>query len=641
MTTNSLMPDDRRSLTIRLSVVQYLVGATFALLVVAFWVFQIAQGDKFREMADNNHIRKLPLPAPRGVMFDRDGRVLVENRNTLNIALVREQTKNVDQVLHTLAVATGFDEAQLRDAVARHRHDPVYRPIVLVENATREQVIAAWARRLELPGIFYQEVPSRKYLDDEAAHLFGYVSEVSEAQLEKPDYEGVEPGTLVGQAGVEYAYNRLLMGTEGTKTVVVNSLGRQLQELSSQDPREGKRLELTIDADIQKATDDVLDASGFNGAAVVLDPRNGDVLAFTSHPWYDPNAFAAGIDRATWNQLNNDSLKPLEDRALQGRYSPGSTFKMAVALAGLEEGIITPDFKVHCAGGADFYGRYFHCWKKGGHGTIDLRHAIEQSCDVYFYTVANMVGVDKINKWATLLGLGVKSGIDLPNEVLGLVPSTKWKMEKLHQKWYAGETISVGIGQGQVSVTPISMAVYAATLANGGTRVTPHLLKAIDDGSGWKAVPPPPAQSRIEIDPDKLQAIRDGMWMVVNAGGTGGGARLPGHDVAGKTGSAQVISNAGRLAAARSGKDLRDNGWFMFFAPRDNPTIAGVVFLEHGIHGPNAAHVAHHILETYFAKLEGKPLPPPPTHDELHLDYADPYAHAEAVAGHDNQHHHN
>src|SRR5206468_1280341 len=223
---------------------------------------------------------------------------------------------------------------------------------------------------------------------------------------------------------------------------------------------------------------------------------------------------------------------------------------------------------------------------RGGHGSIDLRRAIAESCDVYFYTVANMVGVDKINKWATALGLGVLSGIDLPNEAQGLVPSTEWKREKKHEKWYAGETISVAIGQGAVSVTPVSMAGYMATLANGGTRVTPHLLKAIDDGSGWKAAPAPPPQSKIDIVPDKLQAIRDGLWMVVNAAGTGGRARLVGYDVAGKTGTAQVISNEGRLAA-RTARDLRDHGWFVFFAPRDRPEIAGVIFLEHGIHGPN------------------------------------------------------
>ena len=230
---------------------------------------------------------------------------------------------------------------------------------------------------------------------------------------------------------------------------------------------------------------------------------------------------------------------------------------------------------------------------------------------MYFYTVANMVGVDKINKWATALGLGVKSGIDLPNEVTGLVPSTQWKREKMREKWYAGETISVGIGQGAVAVTPVSMAVYMASLANGGTRVTPHLLKAVDDGSGWKPVPAPAPQSSANIDPDKLQAIRDGLFLVVNGGGTGRNARIKGRDVSGKTGTAQVISNQGRAAAVNSNEDLRDNGWFVFFAPRDKPEIAGVVFLEHGVHGSNAALVAHHILDTFFAKKDGRcPLPP-------------------------------
>jgi penicillin-binding protein 2 len=251
---------------------------------------------------------------------------------------------------------------------------------------------------------------------------------------------------------------------------------------------------------------------------------------------------------------------------------------------------------------------------------MDLRHAIEQSCDVYFYTVGNMVGVDRINKWATNLGLGVKSGIDLPNEAQGLVPSTQWKREKMHEKWYAGETISVAIGQGQVSVTPVSMAVYMATLANGGTRVTPHLLKAVDEGGVWKPVPAPPPQSQAKIDPKALQAIRDGLWMVVNAAGTGGKARVANHDVSGKTGTAQVISNEGRAAAAgKTTRDLRDHGWFVFFAPRDNPQIAGVVFAEHGEHGGNAAAIAHHVLDTFFARQDGRPLPPPPTDMRLEL----------------------
>jgi penicillin-binding protein 2 len=302
---------------------------------------------------------------------------------------------------------------------------------------------------------------------------------------------------------------------------------------------------------------------------------------------------------------------------------------MAVGLAALEEDVVSPDFKVYCPGHANFYGRDFKCWtwNRGGHGMMDLRHAIEQSCDVYFYTVANMLGIDRIHKWSTLLGLGVLSGIDLPNEAQGLVPSTTWKLEQRKEKWYAGETISVGIGQGQVSVTPVSMAVYMATLANGGTRVTPHLLKAVDAGDGsWKPVPSPAPQSKFDITHEKLQAIRDGLWMVVNAAGTGGRARVAGRDVAGKTGTAQVISNAGRLAAGRTTRDLRDHGWFVFFAPRDAPRIAGVVFLEHGVHGTNAAQVTRHILETFFAKEDGRPLPPPPTRESMRLDLSDPFA---------------
>ena len=275
--------------------------------------------------------------------------------------------------------------------------------------------------------------------------------------------------------------------------------------------------------------------------------------------------------------------------------------------------MITPDFKVYCPGHAVFFGRSFQCSLPNGrgHGTIDLRQAIEHSCNVYFYTVGNMVGIDKIHKWATLLGLGEKTGIDLPNETQGLVPSPEWKRERFHEKWYAGETISVSIGQGAVALTPVSMAVYISTIANGGTRLTPHLLKAVDDGSGWKDVPPPAPHSVVQLKPETIQAIRDGLWMVVNAAGTGGRARIPGRDVSGKTGTAQVISlEGGKAAKGRSDRDLRDNGWFVFFAPRDNPQIAGVVFVEHGGHGgTTAAPIAKHVLETFFAKQEGMPLP--------------------------------
>jgi penicillin-binding protein 2 len=607
---------------------QYVVVGLFSVLTVSFWVLQVAQHAKFEEMAQNNNQRTLPLRAPRGVVFDRNGHVLVENRHAYSISIVREHTKDLSTTIRLLARVLQLDAAGVKEIVDRHRREPTYRPIMIVQDATLAQVTAVTAHKLELPDVVIEQIPTRRYLDALAAHLFGYVGEVNDTQVASDPT--LKSGDIVGQQGIEKTYNALLMGQDGAKRVVVNSVGREIRTLDEDPPEEGQRLRLTIDYDIQKAIEDGFAAAGQGGltdagAAVVLDPRNGELLGFSSLPAYDPNAFASGIDRAAWAALNSDGQRPLQDRAIQGRYSPGSTFKMAVALAGLEEGIITPEFTVFCPGHANFYGREFHCWmdRRGGHGTIDLRRAIAESCDVYFYTVANMVGVDKINKWATALGLGVMSGIDLPNEVQGLVPSTQWKLQTRHEKWYAGETISVGIGQGAVSVTPVSMAVYASTLANGGTRVKPHLLSAVDNGTGWKAVPAPAPQARADIDADKLDAIRDGMWSVVNGPhGTGVTAKVAGREVSGKTGSSQVVGLQTH-AADKTNKSLRDNGWFVFYAPRENPTIAGVVFLEHGIHGGNAARVTHHILDTYFAKLDGRPLPPPPTPQTLAFDFSD------------------
>jgi len=608
----SLPIEDRRRLTVRLSVLQYTITVLFSVLAVAFWVLQVVQHAKYEEMAENNHQRTLALRAPRGIVFDRNLHALVENRQSYSISIVREHTKDLNRTVRLLAAVLGVDEAGVRLIVDRHRREPTYRPITIIQDATLAQVAAIRARRLdfELPDVVVEEVPTRQYPETMGAHLFGYVGEVNDAQVS--DEGGLKSGDIVGQSGIEKTYNAKLMGEDGAKRVVVNSVGREIRTLEEDQPTEGQRLQLTVDYDVQRAIEEGFDRLGFNGAAVVLDPSNGDVLGFTSRPAYDPNAFAAGIDRATWASLTSDEDLPLQDRAIQGRYSPGSTFKMAVATAALMEGVITPDFKVHCVGGATFYGRPFKCWKRGGHGTVDLRHAIEQSCNVYFYTIGNMTGIDKIHKWATLLGLGEKSGIDLPSEVQGLVPSPEWKQQYRREKWYAGETVSVAIGQGSVSVTPVSMAVYAATLANGGTRVTPHLLKAVDDGNGWKPVPRPGAKSQAALDPDKLQAIRDGLFLVVNGAGTGHNAQIKGYDVSGKTGTAQVISNQGKEKAGKTEKDLRDNGWFVFFAPRDKPEIAGVVFLEHGVHGSNAALIAHHLMDTFFAKKEGRPLPPKP-----------------------------
>ena len=610
--------EDRSGLTIRLVVLQVGCAVLFTILGFGFWYIQVVQHEKFWELAENNHQRTIALRAPRGVMLDRNGAVLVENRSSFAISIVREHTKDLDRTVRVLSEVAGLDPKYVQEVVDRHRREPTYRPIVIVDDATLAQVAAVLARRLEseLPDVQVDEVPTRQYPPDSfAAHLFGYVGEASEGQVEA---ENLHSGDIVGQAGVEKIYNKLLMGEDGAKVVRVNSMGREIDTVGEHLPSQGHRVQLTIDIDLQRAAEEGFKAGGFNGAAVVMDPRTGEVLAFTSRPGYNPNDFAAGIDHATWAGLTTDPLKPLQNRATQGLYSPGSTFKIVVATAALEEGVITPDFRVSCRGSAVFFGRPFQCWKKGGHGSLDLRHAMEQSCNVYYYTIGNMVGVDRIHKWATLLGLGEKTGIDLPNEIEGLVPSTEWKRKRYNEKWYAGETISVSIGQGQVSLTPLSQAVMMSTVANGGTRFVPHLLKAIDDGNGWKPVPPPPPKSRVQLKPETISALHDGLYLVVNGAGTGGRARIPGRDVSGKTGTAQVISlQGGKKAAGRTERDLRDHGWFVFFAPRDNPEIAGVIFGEHNEHGATSAPIAKYVMETYFAKKDGKPLPklamPPPT----------------------------
>jgi len=636
------LTEDRRRIALRLMVLQVSVVVTFAALAISFWFLQIIQHAQYQEMADNNHQRTLALRAPRGVLFDRNGKVLVENRHSFTVSIVREHTKDLDRTIRLLAAVAGLDVAQVRQIVGRHRGEPTYRPIVVIEDASLAQVAAITARRLdfELPDVVVEQVPTRQYPTDAlAAHVFGYVGEANEAQIGN----GIKSGAIIGQSGVERVYNNLLMGEDGARRVVVNSVGREIRTEAELPPTEGRRVQLTIDYDLQKAAEDGFRHAGFNGSAVILDPRNGEVLSLVSLPAYDPNDFAAGIDATTWASLNNDALRPLQNRAIQGRYSPGSTFKLVVATAALEEGLVTPDFRVNCGGGASFFGRYFLCHLKGGHGVVDMRQAIEKSCNVYFYTLGNMLGVDRIHKWAENLGLVGKTGIDLPNEQESLVPSTAWKLARTGEKWYAGETISVSIGQGQVTVTPASMAVMMATIANGGTRVTPHIIRAVDEGGGWRMATPPAVAEQVAFRPQTLSALHDGLWRVVNAAGTGRRARIPGRDVAGKTGTAQVISIQGRQAARGSGRDLRDHGWFVFFAPRDNPEIAGVIFGEHNEHGYLGAPIARHVIETYFAKKEGQPLPvlapapgvapaPEPDPDTVPVEIGPPVASAPQTA---------
>ena len=519
--------------------------------------------------------------------------MLVENRPSFNVVLTPEHSRDLDDAVVRVARVLGVGEGQIRERLAR-RAVP-FRQVVLKTDAALQDVAAVLARRRELPEVSVEVVPLRSYpLASAAAHTLGRVGEVSDKQLQQPEFQGLEAGNLVGQAGLESQYNRRLMGKDGLRRVIVNSRGLEVEEAERLEPHDGPALTLTLDADLQKATEAAF--QGRAGSAVALDPETGEILALTSTPAYDPNRFTTGIEPALWQKLTTDPDTPLMNRVIQGTYAPGSTFKVVAATAALEEGVITPSTTVYCPGYYSVYGTVFRCHKAAGHGVVDVHKALSQSCNVFFYQAGVKLEITRLAAWAKKLGLGSITGIDLPHEASGLMPSPEWKQRVLKLPWYGGETVSVAIGQGQVSVTPLQMARLAAVIANGGRLVQPHLVKSV----GGVPVPWEPPHD-IGLKPETIRIVREGMRSVV-AEGTGWRARIPGMEIAGKTGSAQVVAHA-RLAKDPKSPKLMPHGWFICFAPADKPRIAMAVLVEHGGSGGEAAApVAHEILARYFGK---------------------------------------
>jgi penicillin-binding protein 2 len=582
--------EDLRVVQTRIGVLQYVVFSLIGLLACFFWYLQVVHGREFRERAENNRSRIVPLAAPRGPLMDRDGRVLVENRPSFNIVLTPEHSEDLDRAVARLAKVLNIGEAQIRERLARRA--PL-RPIVVKTDATLEDVAALEARRYELPEARVEVVPLRSYpLAAAAAHALGRVGEVTERQLQLQAYEDLAPGDLVGQAGLESQYNKNLMGKDGFRRVTVNSRGSEVSEAERQPPKDGPKLTLTLDAGLQRAMEQAF--KGRAGTAVALDPRTGEILAMTSTPAYDPNQFTTGIEAAVWAQLTSDASTPLVNRVIQAQYAPGSTFKLVIATAALSEGIITPHTTFYCPGYLSIYNTIFRCHKPAGHGVVDVRKALAQSCNVFFYQVGVRLEIERIARYAKLLGLGAPTGVDLPHEMPGLVPSPEWKLRTQKTQWYAGETVSVAIGQGQVTVTPLQMARLAAAMATGRL-VRPHLVKALgEEPFSW------PAPQDLGLRPDVMDVVRSGMWSVVNEMGTGWRAKLPGVEVCGKTGSAQVVTHA-RLARTPTSTAMLPHGWFVGFAPKDNPRIAIAVLVEHGGSGGEAAApVAHDVLAQFF-----------------------------------------
>lgn len=588
---------DEKLPAIKIAAVQYLILAILLVLSSGLWRLQVLGSENWKALAEQNRVRKVPILAPRGKLFDRDGRLLVDNYPSISCFLLREQGRDMEADLPLIAHGLHMDIDSLRGILKHFRLAPNYQPIPLKQDITPDEQAFIEAHRNELPELETVDEQRRLYPQDGfAAHLIGYVGEVSEEMLNDPRYAYYAPGDVVGKAGVEQTYDQILRGQDGAREVLVDSHGREVGRLRSEHAVPGKDLKLTIDIDVQRAAEQVL--QNRNGAVVAMDPRTGEILALASRPAYDPNAFAVRIGREEWTRLITDPNHPLLNKAIQAQLAPGSTFKIIMATAGLQEGI-AQDLHVSCGGGATFYGRYFQCWQKHGHGSVEITKAVWQSCDVFFYTLAERMGIGKIAKWAQALGLGQKTGIDLPNEVSGVMPSEQWKMKNFHEKWYAGETISVGIGQGAIATTPIQMARAIAGITSGGLLVRPHVVlpsevpaeyhQAVLDtfaGSGDK---------KVEIDPANWEKVTDAMALVTGPGGTANSAHLEGIDFAGKTGSAQVVGHG-------SGKVTKDNAWFVGVAPRRNPEIVVCVLVEGGEHGTLAGQLASRVILAYVNK---------------------------------------
>jgi penicillin-binding protein 2 len=518
--------------------------------------------------------------------------------------LLRDSSRDLvaDADLIAQGLHLNADEVRLR--IKRTAWMPQYQPIFLKEDITPDELAFIEAHKNELPELETIMAHRRLYpRNGFLAHLIGYVGEVTEDMLNQPQFEFYNPGDVVGVSGVEKQYNGILMGKNGFRRAIVNSHGREVGRLDETPAEPGKPLKLTVDLDLQIAAEQAIE--GKNGAIVAMDPHTGEILAMVSRPTFDPNDFRMRISREEWNKLIEDPDKPLLNKAIQAQLAPGSTFKVIMATAGWQEGI-AQTLHVNCGGGATFYGRRFGCWVKSGHGAVDLPKAIFQSCDVFFYTLAEKLGIDRIAKYATAFGLGQKTGIDLPNEVSGVMPSEEWKIRNFKQKWFAGETISVGIGQGAVAITPVQLMRAVGAISMGGRMVVPHVINPTNLPPGFVETTHYTEVKEVPIDPEGWNTITDALSRVLLPEGTAPSAHIPGIDIAGKTGSAQIVSLALR-AKHQNNADFAQNGWFVGFTPRRNPDIVVCVLFEGGEHGKLAARLATQVIKAYVDKQRRQP----------------------------------
>ena len=595
---------DEKVSSSRLTAVQYIIVVIFLVLAYGLWRLQVVQSEFYAALAEKNKTREVPILAPRGKILDREGRTIVDNYPSFTALLLRDSTRDLSGDADLISQGLHLDPREVRERLRKFAGTAQYQPIYLKEDITPDELAFIESHRNELPELDTIMAHRRLYpRNGFMAHLVGYVGEVSEQMLNQARWELYNPGDVVGKSGVELQYNQVLMGKNGSRQVLVNSKGKEVGELDQKPAIPGHNLKLTLDIDLQIAAEEAMGDK--NGAMIAMDPRTGEILAMVSRPTFDPNDFAVRISRGEWNKLVTDPDKPLLNKAIQAQLAPGSTFKILMSVAGWQEGI-AQTLNVHCNGGATFYGRRFGCWVKTGHGAVDLTRAIYQSCDVFFYTLAEKLGIDRISKYASAMGLGQKTGIDLPEEASGVMPSEEWKIRNFKQKWYAGETISVGIGQGAVATTPVQLMRAISAISMDGRMVVPHVASPTGLPPEYLETHHYTDVTNISINPDGFNLITDAMARVLLPEGTAPSAHVPGVDIAGKTGSAQIVSLAVR-ALHQNNEALNQNGWFVGFTPRRNPDIIVAVLFEGGEHGKLAARLATQVIKAYVDKQRRQP----------------------------------
>jgi penicillin-binding protein 2 len=596
--------DSPEAIQKRLPLLAAFIILVIAILFIRLWYLEVVKGTYYQEQAESNRIRPVMLRPPRGVIYDRRGRPLVENELVFDVSLIPEDAPDLDATIEKLSAIVGMTPDAIHNALddaADVRTS--YEPVKIREQAPWNEVAEVEAHQDDLPGAIIEPEHLRHYpYGGLASHQFGYIGKVSPAQRKT---EQTDIGMLIGQSGLEKIYDKLLRGVAGRRMIQVNAAGRKVKDLGIEEPKPGTDIFLTIDLDAQKAAEEGLGSRA--GAVVAMDPNNGEILALASHPAYDPNLFPRGISPKDWVKLMNDPSHPMYNRAIQSVYPPGSTFKIIVALAGLESGVIKLDDKVTCKGYLTSGRHSFRCWKSGGHGAVSLHQALVESCDVYFYTMGERIGWDRIAEYARKFGYGSLTGIRLPDEKPGLIPTTQWKKQRTGEPWYPGDTYINAIGQGFNQVSPIQACRMISAVANGGRLYRPLLVKQTRNReTGNVKATEPELVKTVMLDPSILREIQSALAGVVNEpGGTAHAAATPLATVAGKTGTAQVIAQ--KVAGRTLSEETKDHAWFVGFAPVENPKIAVAVLVEHGGHGGSAAApVAQKVIEEYLKNVEPK-----------------------------------